>query len=44
MLDVVRPLTSTRHISAAYEEGIVRKTPGDSPLMSYICQLQFIEE
>jgi hypothetical protein len=44
MLDAVRPLTSTRHISAACEEGIVRKTPRDSALMSYINQLKFIEE
>jgi hypothetical protein len=34
MPDATRSLTSTGRISAAYEEGAVRETPRDSPLMS----------
>jgi hypothetical protein len=43
MPDAVRPLTSTGHTVAAYEEDIVKKTPRDSPLISYICQLKSFE-
>lgn len=32
--DVVSPLTSTGHISAANEDGIVRKPPSDRPFIN----------